>query len=288
MKKLIKVFMTTRLITAAVGIPFLIFTLIVRGWFAEFVIVVLTFIAMYENYRALKKAGYYVCEWGGYAAAAAMWPLSRQMGVLDPLLLVVAAMGVSMTGVMLREKPTFPDASASVYPLFTCFLPMSMFMMMMNSTYGGVPGVALITMAFAIAYGGDGAAYFGGRAFGKHKLCPVVSPKKTVEGAIGGVLGTMVFGVVATIIYSMAANRMEAFTRSNIGVSMYVIIALLGCIAAVLGIYGDLFASVVKRQCGIKDYGTIFPGHGGILDRFDSVMFIAPFVTMVITAVFYV
>ena len=105
--------------------------------------------------------------------------------------------------------------------------------------------------------------------------------------AIGGVLGTMVFGVVATLIYSVAADRMEAFTRSNIGVSMYVIIALLGCVAAVLGIYGDLFASVVKRQCGIKDYGTIFPGHGGILDRFDSVMFIAPFVTMVITAVFY-
>lgn len=116
---------------------------------------------------------------------------------------------------------------------------------------------------------------------------PGGQPQKTVEGAIGGVLGTMVFGVVATLIYSIAANRMEAFTRSNIGVSMYVIIALLGCIAAVLGIYGDLFASVVKRQCGIKDYGTIFPGHGGILDRFDSVMFIAPFVTMVITAVFY-
>jgi len=108
-----------------------------------------------------------------------------------------------------------------------------------------------------------------------------------VEGAIGGVLGTMVFGVVATLIYSLAANRTEAFTRSNIGVPMYVIIALLGIVAAVLGIYGDLFASVVKRQCGIKDYGTIFPGHGGILDRFDSVMFIAPFVSMVITAVFY-
>ena len=96
-----------------------------------------------------------------------------------------------------------------------------------------------------------------------------------MEGAIGGVLGTMVFGVIATVIYSIAANRMEAFTRTNIGVSMYVIIALLACVAAVLGIYGDLFASVVKRQCGIKDYGTIFPGHGGILDRFDSVMFIA-------------
>ena len=124
--------MKTRLITAAVGVPFLIFVLVVRGWFAELVIALLTIIAMRECYRALGKAGYNVCTWGGYAAAVAMWPLSRVMGVLDPLLLVVAAMGISMTGVMLREKPTFPDAAASVYPLFTCFLPMSMFMMMMN------------------------------------------------------------------------------------------------------------------------------------------------------------
>ena len=151
----------------------------------------------------------------------------------------------------------------------------------------GYDAVFFILLILCFAWGGDTCAYFAGRAFGKHKLCPVVSPKKTVEGAIGGVLGTMVFGVIITLVYSVAANRMEAFTRSNIGVSMYVIIALLGCVAAVLGIYGDLFASVVKRQCGIKDYGTIFPGHGGILDRFDSVMFIAPFVTMVITAVFY-
>ena len=151
----------------------------------------------------------------------------------------------------------------------------------------GYDAVFFILLILCFAWGGDTCAYFAGRAFGKHKLCPVVSPKKTVEGAIGGVLGTMVFGVIITLVYSVAANRMEAFTRSNIGVSMYVIIALLGCVAAVLGIYGDLFASVVKRQCGIKDYGTIFPGHGGILDRFDSVMFIAPFVTMVVIAVFY-
>ena len=151
----------------------------------------------------------------------------------------------------------------------------------------GYDAVFFILLILCFAWGGDTCAYFAGRAFGKHKLCPVVSPKKTVEGAVGGVLGTMAFGVIITLVYSVAANRMEAFTRSNIGVSMYVIIALLGCVAAVLGIYGDLFASVVKRQCGIKDYGTIFPGHGGILDRFDSVMFIAPFVTMVITAVFY-
>ena len=118
-----------------------------------------------------------------------------------------------------------------------------------------------------------------------------VTFKKAIDmtdaAGAGGVLGTMVFGVLVTVIYSIAADRMEEFTRSNIGVSMYVIIALLACVAAVLGIYGDLFASVIKRQCGIKDYGTIFPGHGGILDRFDSVMFIAPFVTMVVIAAFY-
>ena len=147
--------------------------------------------------------------------------------------------------------------------------------------------IFFILLVMCFAWGGDTCAYFAGRAFGRHKLCPKVSPKKTVEGAVGGVLGTMLFGVIITVAYSLIADRTEAFTQSNIGVSMYLIIALLGVVAAVLGIYGDLFASVVKRQCGIKDYGTIFPGHGGILDRFDSVMFIAPFVSMVITAVFY-
>ena len=164
-----------------------------------------------------------------------------------------------------------------------------LFDMGLDGRYGmnEADGIFLLVLSCAVAWLADTGAYFTGVFFGKHKLCPKISPKKTVEGAIGGVLGTMVFGVLVTVIYSIAADRMEEFTRSNIGVSMYVIIALLACVAAVLGIYGDLFASVVKRQCGIKDYGTIFPGHGGILDRFDSVMFIAPFVTMVVIAVFY-
>ena len=254
--------MKTRLITAAVGVPFLIFTLVVRGWFAEFVIVALTFIAMYETYRALKKAGYAVCEWGGYVATAAMWPLSRLMGVLDPLLLLVAAMGVSMTGVMLHEKPAFPYAAASVYPLLTCFLPMSMFMMMMNSTYGVVPGIALITMAFAIAYAGDGAAYFGGRALGRHKLCPNVSPKKTVEGAIGAIVGscavTVVYGIVCASFFDLSVNLF--------------LLAVVGILISIVAQCGDLIASMVKRSYGIKDYGWILPGHGGILDRFDSII----------------
>ena len=172
--------MKTRILTALVGVPLLIFALVVRGWFAELLIVLLTLIALDECYKALRTAGYQVCTWGGYAAAVVMWPLSGFMGVLDPLLLVVGAMGISMLGVLLNRRPTFPDAAASVYPLFTCLLPFSMFMMMLNTTYGRVPGIALITMAFGIAYGCDALAYLGGRSFGRHKLCPFVSPKKTV------------------------------------------------------------------------------------------------------------
>ena len=267
--------MKTRIITAIVGILVLIGVMFTFNTMVfNLVIAAITLIAIHEIYSAL---GFEKKDWLMYA-------------VLVPYTLLVMLSSYSA-----MRKLVMPMS----FVLVTFF---AIYLVVRNGTisYQKASGLlvfsgivifcfySFILLILCFAWGGDTCAYFAGRAFGKHKLCPVVSPKKTVEGAIGGVLGTMVFGVVATIIYSMAANRMEAFTRSNIGVSMYFIIALLGCIAAVLGIYGDLFASVVKRQCGIKDYGTIFPGHGGILDRFDSVMFIAPFVTMVITAVFYV
>lgn len=99
-------------------------------------------------------------------------------------------------------------------------------------------------------------------------------------------MGKRLLGVVVTA----AIQRCTAACRvplDTLGWRYYVVVVLLGGFGSLLGIVGDLFASVIKRQCGIKDYGTIFPGHGGIMDRFDSVLFIAPFVAMVVTAVFY-
>lgn len=256
--------MKTRLLTAAIGIPFLIFVLVVRGWLAELLIVLLTVIALNECYSALRSAGYEVSVIGGYAAAVAMWPLSRLMGVLDPLLIVSAAMGISMCGVLMGKKPTFPNAAASLYPLFTCLMPWMMMMMMLNSTYGLVPGIALITMAFAIAYGGDASAYFGGRACGKRKLCPSVSPKKTVEGAVFGLLGSVLFSLACRFVF------VHIFRMAMPGVPAAILLGLLGGCA---GQIGDLTASLLKRHCGIKDYGSLFPGHGGVMDRFDSVIF---------------
>lgn len=146
--------------------------------------------------------------------------------------------------------------------------------------------VFFILLVLCFAWGGDTAAYFAGRAFGKHKMAPFVSPHKTWEGAAGGVLGSMAAGVLATAVYGFLSGRYASLTV-EVGVLHFVVISVMGAAASVLGILGDLFASVVKRQAGIKDYGTIFPGHGGILDRFDSVMFIAPFVSLVVRYLFY-
>ena len=128
----------------------------------------------------------------------------------------------------------------------------------------------------ALFSGGDSAAYFAGRAFGKHKLAPVVSPKKTVEGAVGGVVGGAVLVLIAAVIMNRTLD-LEMPLWSAV---------VLGAVGAVLGEIGDLSFSVIKRQTGIKDYGHIFPGHGGVLDRFDSVLFVAPFAELLFRVIF--
>ena len=285
--------MKTRIITAVVGIVVLIGVLFTFDTLIfNLVITAITLIALHEIYAALgfEKQGwplFGVLVPYTFLIMLSSYELYRRL-VMPASFLVVLFYAIYLV----VRNGTISYQKASGLAMFSgivifCFYSFIRLKELLPVEEYGYDAVFFILLILCFAWGGDTCAYFAGRAFGKHKLCPVVSPKKTVEGAIGGVLGTMVFGVAATLIYSIAADRMEAFTRSNIGVSMYVVIALLACVAAVLGIYGDLFASVVKRQCGIKDYGTIFPGHGGILDRIDSVMFIAPFVTMVITAVFY-
>ena len=285
--------MKTRVITAIVGIIVLIGVMFTFNTLIfNLVIAAITLIAVHEIYSAL---GFEKKDWLMYAVLVpyTLLVMTSNYQVMRRLVMPMSFLLVTFYAIYLVVRNgTISYQKASGLLMFSgivifCFYSFIRLKELLPVEQYGYDAVFFILLILCFAWGGDTCAYFAGRAFGKHKLCPVVSPKKTVEGAVGGVLGTMAFGVVITLVYSVAANRMGAFTRSNIGVSMYVIIALLACVAAVLGIYGDLFASVVKRQCGIKDYGTIFPGHGGILDRFDSVMFIAPFVTMVITAVFY-
>ena len=133
-------------------------------------------------------------------------------------------------------------------------------------------GAALFLLPFIGAWVSDTFAYFTGRLFGKHKLIPEVSPKKTVEGAIGGI----VFTAVGFVVFGLIVRSANASPD-------FVLLAVSGAIVSVISQIGDLIASVVKRHYGIKDYGKLFPGHGGVMDRFDSVMATAPVLYILIS-----
>jgi len=135
-------------------------------------------------------------------------------------------------------------------------------------------GLFLFVLVFVGAWVPDGAGYFGGRAFGKHKLIPDVSPKKTVEGAVFGV----VFGAISFAVTGLV------FSLLGYGAPNYIALCVTGLVVAVISICGDLIASLIKRKYGIKDYGKLFPGHGGVMDRFDSIIAIAPFLNIICAA----
>ncbi len=127
-------------------------------------------------------------------------------------------------------------------------------------------GRFFVFIPFIMAFLSDSGAYFAGRFFGSHKLAPVISPNKTVEGAVGGILAAM----VGMLIYCVVLQLFFKF-RVN-----YLYALVYGLVGSVGGVFGDLCFSVIKRQTGIKDYGKLIPGHGGILDRFDSMMIVGP------------
>ena len=128
-------------------------------------------------------------------------------------------------------------------------------------------GRYLVLIPFTLAFISDAGAYFVGKRYGKHKLSPVVSPNKTLEGSIGGILASILGMIVYAIILHVLDFRVN-----------YFVAILYGVLGSLVGSFGDLCFSVIKRQTGLKDYGTLIPGHGGVLDRFDSMVFVAPLV----------
>lgn len=283
--------MKTRVITSVVGVALLIAVMFFYDTiFFNLVIAAVCLIAIHEIYAAFKfdKGSWYL--YVGFVPLTLLILLSDYVPVRFWLQPVAYLFVLYIAICVIANCNTANFAKIGGMTLFAgcvifCFYSLIYLKSLLPRAQYGYDAIYFVALILGFAWGGDTLAYFVGRAFGKHKLAPVVSPKKTVEGAIGGVIGSMLIGVLFTFIYMQFFGSLSSM--DGVKGSYYFIIALLGAVASVLGIIGDLFASAVKRQNGIKDYGTIFPGHGGILDRFDSVLFIAPLVTMVIRVVFY-
>lgn len=157
---------------------------------------------------------------------------------------------------LICNKYRFIDISVTLYGIIYIPLLLSHILLIENE-----PNNIVIWLVFITAWGTDTFAYFSGYLFGENKLCPSISPKKTIEGAVGGILGST---LISTIFGYL-------FLKECIGIIIFI-----GILGSVVAQIGDLSASLIKRHTGIKDFGNLMPGHGGILDRFDSILFTAP------------
>lgn len=164
---------------------------------------------------------------------------------------------------------TFEDVAVSVFAGALVPFGFSVFIRLRDMFQIKQFGIYLIFYGLICALATDSGAQLAGMAFGKHKMSPNISPKKTVEGAIGGLIFSLILNGVAIILY----NRLADFKMDEFAVT----VLLAACLpVSFLGMMGDLSASVLKRNFGVKDFGKIFPGHGGVMDRFDSSMFTLP------------
>ena len=164
---------------------------------------------------------------------------------------------------------TFEDVAVSVFAGALVPFGFSVFIRLRDMFQIEQFGIYLIFYGLICALATDSGAQLAGMAFGKHKMSPNISPKKTVEGAIGGLIFSLILNAVAMILY----NRLADFKMDEFAVT----VLLAACLpVSFLGMMGDLSASVLKRNFGVKDFGKIFPGHGGVMDRVDSSMFTLP------------
>lgn len=259
--------MKTRVITAVVLLPLLL--LIVLAAPKIFTAILFAAMAAIASYELLTGTGFvkhprlFI-----YAAVCAFWcVLWCGLGISYAwLLLGILAFWVAVFAEMMASQMKLGFDKGAVCLVSGVILPL-LFGAIVR-LHSGDQGRFYILIPFVLAFLSDTGAYFAGLSFGKHKLAPVISPKKTIEGVAGGVLGA----VLGMLLYCLV---LQVFFQFKVN---YLYAVLYGILGSAAGVFGDLCFSVIKRQTGIKDYGNLFPGHGGILDRFDSMMVVAPLV----------
>ncbi len=272
--------MATRLISAGIGIVIALIVLFLHNTVLFPIAVgVVAAIGLFELYRSLHLQRYPVSMAAGVVYALVMPSMAVGSLAKFRMLLTVICLTVVMVD-YIRHKTKMIPRSFFGLVVGMLLIPNALSSAVVLNFSHEQHGVIYVVLALMGAWIADSGAYFAGSLFGKHKLCPEVSPKKTIEGFIGGIVCNVAVFLIFNIVY--AAIMEQQGTPITYSVIATVLLAMA---SAILGTVGDLTASVLKRQLEIKDYGTIMPGHGGVLDRFDSVLLVLPFFSAYITAV---
>jgi phosphatidate cytidylyltransferase len=269
--------MKTRLLTAAIALPILVASIILPWWVPDTVWIFVAIAGfalaagLFEFYSLTKKLELKADAAIGYLGAVALFvafvfdaPANDPNLLLATIALFVIAVLVSQT---FRFQVDFTKMLTGIGVtilgvMYVAFL--GGFLISTRVGFENVPGLStdLLLYFFIVIFGSDSGAYFAGRAFGKHKLAPKISPGKTVEGLIGGILAAAGFAALCTLTFF--AELPYQFSIP------------LAAVMAVVGVLGDIAESAMKRGSNTKDAASILPGHGGLLDRLDSLLFNAP------------
>ncbi|GAB5519202.1 MAG: phosphatidate cytidylyltransferase [Rhodothermales bacterium] len=259
-----------RILSAVIGIPVVVGLTYLGGWYFAAFVVLVGVIAQDEVYNLFRATDVVPFRWVGLLAGvlvmvSPLWSMGQPLAVLVLIGLLAASPFLA------QSAPILPRMSATVSGVLYPALSLS---------YGvalrvGVEGALTDTQAFQLTittlvliWSTDSFAYFAGRALGKHPLAPKVSPKKTWEGSVGGAVGTLALAIIAKLFW------LTWLTWADV--------AALTLICGMLSQLGDLAESAFKRSVGVKDSGTILPGHGGMLDRNDALLLVLPIVYLYI------
>lgn len=281
--------MGKRVLVAVVGVPFLLLVLIwAPDWATLLLVTALCGVGAYELMHAVTSGNGKRQLILGTVEVALAIPLflywthaiyaeyppqvycfCQSILPMVMMIFLVLLFVYSITGYGKARQVSFADVTASIFAglVFPLMLSCLLRLRLMDN------GTVYVMLPLAVSFGSDTLALFAGMLFGKHKLAPLVSPKKTVEGGLGGLLG----GVLGMLVVKWIAEPLTAAAFS------YGFCVLTGLVGSVISQIGDLSFSVIKREFGIKDYGKLLPGHGGVLDRFDSVTFAAPFLWLLLS-----
>ena len=268
-----------RLLTGIIGFPIVLAVLVFANkYLIDVMIAIVAAICIYEYSKCAQNKEIKIVSWLGYVscfaiAIAHVFPANLKMlaiTIVYPVIIFILFLHVVLTDM----KITFKDIAFSLigYIYIIVFLMFFALMFGKDSFCWNLTGKLAVWYILFPAWMTDIAAYFVGKNLGKHKFSKV-SPNKTIEGCIGGILWAAISGTIFTFCINKFAGTCVPYTFSFIVLS----------VLSVIGQLGDFSASVIKRYFEVKDYSNLFPGHGGMLDRIDSVIFIAPFAYIIFT-----